>query len=174
MDAITSLRESIGTSRWLLTGTLEGLTADLAHKHPGGKAHPIAALYAHTVLSEDMMINGMLQGKQPLAASSFAGKTGISEMPPHESEGPTDWTDWGKRVKVDLAAAQAYAQAVYAATDAYLSTLKPDDLDRKVQLAGMDMSVNTVIDIAASSHAASHTGEIAAIKGIQGEKGFPL
>lgn len=172
MDALASLRENIGTTRWLVDGTMEGVTNELANKQPGGAANPIGALYAHVVASEDMMINGLLQGKPPIAATGFAGKTGMSEMPPTEDAlGPA----WFKSVQVDVPALQDYAKAVREATDAYLAALKPEDLDRKVEFFEFGpQTVNWIVGIATALHANQHIGEIATLKGLQGLKGYPV
>src|SRR5713101_2962239 len=101
----------------VVEGTIEGVTDEQLHWMPAGTAHNIASTYAHLVLSEDMVVNGMIAGKPPLAATTWAGKIGLSEMPPQGSEGPTDWSAWAKTVKVDLPKLREYAKAVYASTD---------------------------------------------------------
>ena len=172
MDAIASLRENIGTTRWLVDGTMQDIPADLVNKQPGGTASSIGALYAHVVVSEDMMINGLIQGKQPLAASTFAGKTGLSEMPPM---GPDELTGWFKGVQVDLTTLQAYAKAVREATDAYLASAKPEDLDRKVEFFSFGpQTVNWIVGIATALHVNQHIGEISVLKGLAGLKGYPV
>ena len=172
MDAIASLREGLGAAHWLVEGTMEGITSDQAHKQPGGNAHCIAALYAHLVSGEDMILNGMIQGKAPLAATSHAGKTGISQPPPMEGG---DWAQWGKDVRVDIPALRQYAQAVYAVSDAYIAGLKPEDLDQKLNhfpdLGPQTLNWYLQIII---GHAHDHIGEVSALKGIQGLKGYPF
>ncbi len=172
MDALASLRETIATTRWLVDGTMEGVTAGIVNKQPGGTANPIGALYAHVVSSEDVMISGLLQGKQPLAATTFAGKTGMSEMHPVDD---AEIPGWFKRVQVDLPALRTYAKAVQEATDAYLAGLKPEDLDRKIEFFQFGpQTVNWIVGIAASIHANNHIGEISTLKGLQGLKGYPV
>ena len=58
------------------------VTPEQAHWIPPGVALPIGASYAHVVVGQDSVINGMLKGGAPLFASSWAGKTGLSELPP--------------------------------------------------------------------------------------------
>src|SRR5258708_7062548 len=175
MDAIGSLRENLSSAHWILGGTMEGVTADQAHRPGIGMSHPIAASYAHLVISEDMILNGMLKGAAPLAASTWAGKTGASEMPPMGSEGPANWSDWAKSVKVDLPAMQAYSQAVFAASDAYLASLKPEDLSQKIEtFPGIGQQTRNWMLGILVGHTYSHTGEISAAKGAQGLKGLPF
>ena len=172
MDAITSLKENFGYTHMVVEGTMEGVTDEKAHWLPSGTAHSIAATYAHLVLGEDAVIHGMIQGTAPLAATTWAGKTGVSEMPPNGSEGEGDWSSWASSVRVDIPALREYAKAVYAATDAYLGSLKPEDLDRKMKAYGPDeQSLNMMFHLVAG-HGNNHVGEISAIKGIQGLKGY--
>jgi uncharacterized damage-inducible protein DinB len=66
-----------------------------------------------------------------------------------------------------------YQSAVRAATDAYLSTLTPEELERNVEFAGGERTVADML-LLACSHSLGHNGEIAALKGIQGAKGLPV
>jgi len=113
---------------------------------------------------------------------AWAGRTGVSDPPPGPGD---DWATrfeaWCRRVRVDLPAFRAYAKAVYEATDAYLATLPaalPDaELSREVDLSAMGMGKKTVgfvLDNALLGHAYCHCGEISAIKGVQGKKGYPF
>ena len=82
--------------------------------------------------------------------------------------------EWAREVKVDLEAARQYANAVYSATDQYLASLEPADLDRKLELSGLgEKSVAFVLSSFLSSHTSNLTGEISVLKGIQGAKGYP-
>jgi hypothetical protein len=69
----------------------------------------------------------VLAARTPLALSSWAGRTGLSELPPLARS--TGWHVWGRRVRLDLAALRPYAHAVYAATDSYLAALPDEALD---------------------------------------------
>jgi len=89
MDAITSLREGFATAHWMLEGTIDGVTPEQVHWQPGGTALPIAAAYAHLVLSEDRLVTRRLQGTTPIASAGWDGKTGISELPPTGAD--ADW-----------------------------------------------------------------------------------
>jgi uncharacterized damage-inducible protein DinB len=158
-----------GSRRWS-EGTVEGLTNEQAHWQPSGTAHSIAASYAHLVNAEDAFVNGLLQSKTPLAASEFAGRTGLSE--PHPMGQMT--SEWARQVQVDLPALRAYAAAVYAATDAYLSSIDDDELARPIDLTAMGYGMQSVGSILTTvmHNTLAHAGEIACVKGLQGLKGF--
>jgi hypothetical protein len=68
-----------------------------------------------------------------------------------------------------------YAKAVYGATDAYIARLSDSGLARKVQTGFIgEQSAAFVISNILGWHIAEHTGEIAALKGVQGLKGLPF
>ncbi|MBI5285493.1 MAG: DinB family protein [Chloroflexi bacterium] len=173
MDAIEFLRDQLGQARDFLHGTLREMTEDQVHALPSGKLNSIAATYAHVVTGEDGFVNGLLRGAAPLFASEWAGRTGLSEMPP---EGP-DWAAWGGRVRVDIKALDRYAEAVGRSTDEFLASLTPDDLDRAVDLSAFGFgqrSLGWVMGAGVLGHVLSHWGEISALNGLQGRKGFPV
>src|SRR5262249_3929419 len=113
------LRRIVRDARQVLDGTMADVTQAQADYIPTGIANPLGATYAHVVCSEDMVVQGMFRQAAPLFASSWAGRTGLSE--PMPMPGP-DWTNygpWTRRVNVDLAALRAYAQAVAEETDTW-------------------------------------------------------
>ena len=157
-----------GAHGWL-EGTINTLTPDLAAWTPPGLAVPAGAHYAHVLLSEDFLIGGAILGGAPLAMSSWQGRAGIGELPP-----PGVWDEWARRVVVDLPAARQYAQAVYAATDAYLAGATEDDLAREVDISAFGLGIQTTEYVLNNLilNAAAHCGEIACLKGLQGAKGY--
>ncbi|NIS60786.1 MAG: hypothetical protein GTO13_08835 [Proteobacteria bacterium] len=178
--AISLLREQVQTAHQLLEATFGDVTPEEAHWSPPGKASPLGANYAHVVISEDATMNGLLKGGLPMFASSWSGKVGVSELPPMpnpNAPGFPDWSEWGRRVKVDLPALRKYAQAVYAASDDYLASLTDSDLNRPVNLSPLGLGESTVgyvLNNGILGNALSHTGEISCLKGLQGKRGYPF
>lgn len=114
-----------GLLRWqfrLVHGLLEGAVGRLP-----ADAVRLRARYAQAVLCEDLTISAGLAGTTPLALSSWAEWTGMSELPPLAAH--TDWAGWEGRVRVDLVAVRGYAQAVYGVTDTFLAGLPEEALD---------------------------------------------
>ncbi|MEX0682785.1 MAG: DinB family protein [Dehalococcoidia bacterium] len=172
MKATELMREQINASHEIVEGTVADLTPELCDNIPGGKAHPIGALYAHIVISEDFIVNMMLRGQTPLLMGEWAGKTGASEPPPAPGG---DTFGWANRVKLDLGQARKYAQAVYANTLSYVDTLSESDLDKEVDIPGFGKhSLAYFLGIGALIHPANHVGEISALKGVQGATGYPF
>jgi hypothetical protein len=177
--AVSLLRAQYSHAHEYLEGTMQGVTSEHVHWIPQGIANPLGANYFHVLVSEDMVINGMLRGGAPLCASSWAGKAGVSEMPPMpgpETEGLPSWDSWARQVKINLADMQTYAQAVYQASDDYLASLSDDDLNNPLDLSGIGLGQQTVGSLLSIilSNTSAHTGEIACLKGLQGLKGYPF
>lgn len=168
---VEGYRRLFGLAHDTLEGTVADLSSEQACYCPDGKAMPAGAHYAHHVQGEDAVFNGMLQGKTPLMASEFAGKFGTPEQAPQG-----DWSEWARSTTIDMEEARAYAQAVYAATDAYLAGLTDADLDGELDLSAMGMGtqpLSMMLDLMVLD-TGLHTGEISAVKGLQGLKGYPF
>ena len=171
------LRSAIRDARQVLEGTMADVSQALADFIPPGLANPLGATYAHVVCSEDMVVQGMFRQVPPLLATTWAGRTGLSE--PMPTPGP-DWAEygpWTRRVKVDLDALRAYAQAVGVQTDGWLSGLGDADLDRPMDLSAIGLGQHTwatAIALLVGNHLGTEAGEIAVLKGIQGARGYPI
>ncbi|MDQ1301002.1 MAG: hypothetical protein QG637_923 [Chloroflexota bacterium] len=156
-----------------LEPTMQGVTAAQAHwQAPGGRAAPGGAQYAHHIIAMDFLFLGFVRQGAPLAASTFAGKTGLSE--PYPMQG--DWDEWARKVRIDLDALRQYAQAVYTALDAQLASLNDEDLATPVDMTPVGLGQQTVGSFLTTLliHGAAHTGEIAVTKGLQGLQGYPF
>ncbi len=169
MDVKTTLKEQMQA----LHGTLEAAIRDcsaeaITRKLPGATINSIGAVYAHTIFSEDGLVNGLIRGGTPVYfAGGWAPKIGL-EMPKGGME--PDWT-----VALDMNLFRQYAEAVYKATDDYLATVSDTDLDRVVD-AGFapPMPARSFVANLLAWHVATHQGEISALKGVQGFNGLDL
>lgn len=163
--AVTLLRQQFKNAHEWLDGTVGDIGYEHLHWQPNGLPSPIGAQYVHVVTVEDYFVS-MLKGERPLSETTFTGRTGSTELPP---EGP--WNDWAERVRVDMEQARLYSQAVYEATDAYLASLTDAEIIENLNGDGRTRaSVFSTILLNTYSHA----GEISALKGLQGERGYPV
>lgn len=121
------LRWQFRLAHELLDAAIDRLTVEALHWRPAGTAASAGTCFAQVVLCEDLSVNGVLAAGTPLALSTWAGRTGLSELPPLAR--PTACRAWARRVRLDPAELRPYARAVYAATDAYLAALPDDALD---------------------------------------------
>jgi hypothetical protein len=112
----------------------------------------------------------MIQGKPPIYdAEGWKDKFGIAF-----DGAPTLGGDWARKVVLDAGAFKEYAQKVWTNTSAFLAGESDSDLDRKVQTPAGEQSVGWVLATLLGTHTPQHTGEIAALKGVQGLKGLPF
>ena len=171
MDAVSLLSAQVKETHQVVAGTVADLTSDQAHWKPGGKALSAGPLLAHLIAAEDLFLN-MMTGRQPLAMGPMAGKTGASEPHPMGS-----YEEWASRVTVDVPQVREYMAAVFKSTEDYVAGLKPEDLDKELDLssAGMGkMSLGSFITMTSLIHPSNPIGEISCLKGLQGAKGYPF
>jgi hypothetical protein len=124
--------------------------------------------------SEDMVVQKLLRGRELLATTAWAGRTGVSEMPPLGPGG--DLRAWSRHSKVDLPALQRYGQAVYAATDEYVASMRPENLARPLDLTALGLGHRPALFLLTVLllNSAMHCGEISCLKGLQGLGGYPI
>jgi hypothetical protein len=171
MDAIATIRESVQWGYQLLEMVMADVTEEQARWAPPGLANPIGALYAHALLSLDGVINGMLKGGAPRFASEWAGQ--IGETPPQMSLA----FEWGRAIRPNLPGLRQYGQTVVGDAETYLNGLTEADLDRQLDLSAADLGprrVSWVLNALVASHLNNMAGEISALKGVQGFKGYPF
>ena len=170
MDAINYLLIDIRWGHELSERVMADATQEQANWAPPGRANPLGATYAHALTSEDVIVHRFLQRREPLLEAGWKGRTGISE-PQFGSD-----FEWARQVQVNLPAARAYAQAVNTATDQYLASLQPPDLDRILDLSALGFGERTLawaLSALVIAHLNNMIGEAAVLKGIQGAKGYP-
>jgi len=171
MNVIASMRESIHWGYELLEMVMADVSDEQARWVPPGLANPIGALYAHGLLAVDGIVNGALKGGPPRFATEWAGQLG--SLPPQMSL----TFDWARAIKPDLAGLRAYGKTALTDADAYLDGLSDPDLDRQVDLSSAGLgtrSVSWVLNALVASHLNNMAGEISALKGVQGAKGYPF
>lgn len=177
MTIIELLSKQLEDSRWNFENTVIDIKPEQLHVNPGGKALPLGATYAHLLLSEDAVVQGLILGKAPLFASTWQGKTGTNKpMPSMEDKNwPEENEKWSHSVKIDLEQMKKYQKAVFEATQAFMETLTEKELEREVEVGGLGKrSVLDLINNFIIGHMANITGEISVLKGLQGAKGYPF
>jgi hypothetical protein len=173
MNSIELLKSQIQMAHMFLDGTCADVSPEQADAVPGGTAHPIGASYAHLLLAEDVVLNMMVRGETPLLMGKFAGKNGFQPEPMDRSA--ESLLAWANSVKVEMPVAQEYGKAVLANTLDWVGSLSEADLDREVEAAGFPkMTIGSWITLTAIVHPSNHCGEISALKGVLGTKGYPF
>ncbi len=169
MDVKTYIQTQFAGAHRLIDAAIGGTSDEQFNWLPPGLANPIKASFIHLVVSEDLFIQQIIRGRpQVWVTGGWAEKIGLP-IPPGGGRG---WAEI-KSATVALAPVLAYQEAVRAATDAYLATLTPEELDRSISLFGNPAPVANALTVVVS-HIMGHAGEIAALKGLQGVKGLPF
>ena len=172
MDSIQVLKRAFEGSHNWYQGTIADVTAEQANQVPDGVAHPIGETALHILHSEDGMINMAILGKPMIwERDGWAAKLGAPVMMMQESAA-------ARSVRCDPQELQEYAQSVYANTNAFLDGLSAEDLDTKEVDMTADgfgiMKLGDFLTQALLGNNYAHTGEISALKGILGRKGYPF
>jgi hypothetical protein len=155
----------------------------------GDEGSSIAWLRFHTAWHEDLAIQSVLRGQEPLLAV-WRERLGLEGIAPHEGLGEAEVPDVTARL--DAEAAGAYARAVHDATtiwlgEAALSRLEdvPPASERMVDLAGVSddavpwlhkmwdaKPAAWLVQWEAIGHPINHIGEMVAVRNRLGYGGF--
>ncbi len=158
--AQNNLEDAIGRcSPELLTKTIEG-----------SLTNPIGATYAHTVITQDLILVGGLMGRQPVYHESGLGKKLGFELP----ESPVISQDYTTSLSFEVEPLREYAAAVRAAVDGYLESASDEELQAEVPFGPQPQPKLWVFGTLGVWHIASHQGEIAALMGLENLKGQML
>jgi DinB superfamily len=167
LNGVASIKEMMGLARQYLDAAIQETDAKtLATKLPGATVGPIGEIYGHTIGNEDWAFNQLIQGKELIVtADGWAEKLGLKGDPQNY--------DWNAVAQNHMAELQQYGGAVRQATDAFLDSLSDADLDKPIDFFGRKESMGWVIADTVLVHVAFHSGEIASLKGVMGQKGLP-
>lgn len=169
MDAIALLKQVVADSHWWYQSTVDGLTEEQANYVPPGTTHPISALIAHTLLSEDNIVNRRLRAGETIwDRDGWSARTGLPNLSGADEAAYRSF-------RMHPSALDAYRDAVWGSTAAYLDTLTEADLDRELEFRpGATMTVASYFTRLMVNNNFSHVGEISVVKGLQGLKGYPV
>ena len=168
MDINTYIQQQMANVRRQIDAAVKDTTEEQFNWPPPGTINPISAVLVHMLIAEDYFIKTVLEGKPPCwVEQEWGRKTGV-QTPPEQGR---PWDEF-RTAKIPLAPVLAYEQAIRAETDTYLANLTAEELDRRVEFLGNEVPVAEVV-MTLVVHSASHAGEIAALKGMQGLKGLP-
>lgn len=172
MNAQNAVRQQLGFWHGTLGQVMSDCNEETAHKTlPGSTTESIAAIYAHVMFSQDVIANVMLAGKQPVYQSGgWEAKTGV----PFPNGAPSLAGDWAKTIAMKLPEFHEYGKAIQQSVDGYLADLGDSEMQKKVTGPFGEQTVEWIVVNLLGTHLPSHTGEIAALKGVQGLKGLPF
>ena len=164
MDALTLLNFQATMANDLLTQVFASVTAAQGVWRLGGStANAITPTVLHVYTSEDRLVSGVLGRPTLWESGEWGARLGVDPANP-----------WVMPPLEDLAPCRAYAGAVRAATEAFLPTLDADALGREIPTPRGQRPLGEALAFALILNKVIHLGEIAALLGCQGERGFPF
>ena len=168
MKAEELLRAQFQTMHQFLDMTIADCSPEVLEKKDDvWTINKIGSLYAHIILAEDAMVNGMGRGGElVLKSDGWAEKLAIDDASPRQFEQLAD-------LPIDLEAFRQYGKAVAAATDDFLANATDEQLNKEVDSPVGKRPFIVYLANFGLTHIAGHWGEIAALKGVQGLKGLP-
>ena len=173
MNSVELIQYALGNAFGILNQVVSDLTQEQADWRPPGIANPVGATYWHTVSSTDEILHAWLSGDAPLKQKDGWQEKVLTTSVPEPGEGG-DYLAYMQAMRVDLTSLHAYAEAVAGAVQGWLASLTPEELERKLQTPVGELSVAQVLETFIVWHINAHCGEIAALKGCQGVKGYPF
>jgi hypothetical protein len=171
MNTAELLQYSLGNALGILGQVTVDLTQGQADWIPPGIANPIGGLYWHTLTSLDMVVHRWGMGKDPLfQTEGWNERVVVSAAPDERKDHPPEM----RETRVDLAALREYEKVIVEAVQNWLVSLTPEDLERQVETPIGELSLAQMIETFVIWHINAHCGEISAMKGCQGARGYPF
>jgi len=160
MNTVELLQYSLGFAFDVLGQVTADLTQEQANWTPPGVASSIGAIYSHTITYLDFVVQKICIGQN---FSLFVP----GEPPPPETAMQDVQVD-------DLPALHERARNVRVAAQDWLSSLTPADLQVRRETSIGELAVGQFFEAYIIWHINVHCGEISALKGCQGAKGYPF
>jgi hypothetical protein len=169
MDALALYRYQLAQSHRILDTVISDLTDEQLHlKVPGSTINPIAAIFMHVLMAEDSFIHATCQSRPSIfEAENWSERLGVPRIGRQTAE-------WGSQVRIVKYLAREYGWAVYDETEAYLATTPAEALDDMIETRLGTMPRGEALSSFVLWHQMGHVGEMAALKGVQGLKGWPF
>ena len=170
MNGVEVLREAFRNSHVWFDGTIADVTPEQATRDFGGLTNSIGGTIAHNLQGEDYFITRE-QGREPLwVTGGWEQRVGVPFLMNMDRQ-------QSLAANPDLNALREYAKAVYANTEAYLDSISDADLDKEIDLSSFGMGkplLGSFLTMFSVGNNFAHTGEISALKGTLGAKGYPF
>jgi hypothetical protein len=173
MNSIELLQFSLQNAFDIFGAVNADLTQEQADWQPPGIANPIGATYWHALSSIDHIVHRWCRGQEPLSETAgWREKALTVSVPEPEQDG--DSLAYMRAIRVDLPSLHAYAQALLEAIQEWVASMSPEDLEQSVETPSGERPLGHLLETFVIWHINGHCGEIAALKGCQGAKGYPF
>jgi hypothetical protein len=157
MNTVELLQYSMGVAFDILSQVTADLTQEQADWRPPGTASSISNIYLHTLTYVDYFVRNYCIGGKRLP-ETVESRPEVLRM---------------QDVQTDLSELHEFASKVKSTVQGWLSSLTPADLERRRHTTVGELNVGQMLEIYIVWHINAHCGEISALKGCQGLKGYP-
>lgn len=171
MNTVELLNYSLSNAFGILAQVAADLTQEQADWIPPGIANPIGALYWHTVSGTDQVVHEWCQGEEPLSQRAGWHKRVLLAGAP---SGGQETLEEMQAIRVDLPVLHDYARTVAEVSQNWAASLQSPDLEHEVETPIGNLNLAQILDTFVIWHINAHCGEISALKGCQGAKGYPF
>jgi hypothetical protein len=156
MNTVELIQYSLATAFELLGEVTADLSQEQADWKPPGKASSIGSIYSHLITYVDFLLEKIFI---PFDDTEF-------RKPPPPQIIMQD-------VQGELSDLHKRTGEVQKAYHDWLSSLTPADMDAEIETSVGPLNVGQTLEFYIVWHINVHCGEIAALKGCQGGKGYP-
>ena len=171
MNTVDLLGYSLQNAFGILGQVAADLTQEQADWTPPGTANPIGALYWHCVSSVDQIVRQWCCGSPPLAEADGWRDRVLGDSAADAGE---ETVEQMRAARADLPALHEYAAAVQQDVQGWLGSLTPADVECVMNTPIGDLNLGQLLETFVIWHVNAHCGEISALKGCQGAKGYPF
>jgi hypothetical protein len=173
MNTVQLLQYSLGNAFGILGQVTADLTQEQADWQPPGIANPVGAMYWHAISGADDVVHRWALGQEPLRQRDGWDDRVLTVSVPEPEHGG-DSLAYMRAIRVDLPALHDYAKAVAEALQGWLGSVTLEELGRTIDTPIGKYTLAQVLDLFVMWHINVHCGEISALKGCQGAKGYPF
>ncbi len=173
MDTVELTRFALGNAFDILDQVVSDVTPEQAEWMPPGIANPIGGLYWHTITGADEVVHRWILGQAPLHEREGWANRALAVAVP-EPQDPDRYHEYFQELRVRLPALHGYAHALAGTLQGWLATLTPADLERTIETPIGPYNLAHVLEVFIIWHINAHCGEISALKGCQGARGYPF
>jgi hypothetical protein len=174
MNTVELLQLALDNAWEILGQVCADLTPEQADWTPPGCANPIGSMYWHTVSGADEVVYRWILKQEPLHQREGWDGRVLAVTAPEPQQAGEAYREYMCALRVRLPALHEYARAVAADLKRWLGTLTPADLERTVQTPIGEHTMADVLEVFIIWHINAHCGEISALKGCQGYRGYPF
>jgi hypothetical protein len=171
MNTVEMLQYSLDNAFGILGQVTGDLTQEQADWTPPGIANPIGATYWHAISGVDEIVHKWGQEIDPLNLKEGWQERVLAVTAPEPEQGG-DWLTYMQAIRVDLPQLHEYSERVCDQVRIWVRSLSPADLERQIKTPVGELNLGQMLETFVVWHVNAHCGEIAALKGCQGARGY--